>query len=122
MKTKRLKDLEKEADELWRKAVRKKYSGRCAVCGKEGCDPHHVFLRKHKGTRWELTNGIWLCRLHHNGDYNMSAHGTPAKFLEWVMERIGEKKFDALFRKSQTVFQPTEKGMEEIIDELKSYL
>ena len=113
------KELEKIADSLWSQAVYKKYGGRCAFSGKEGCDPHHVFFKRHTATRWNLDNGILLSRERHTMSTSLSAHGTPAKFLAWAMKTMGERKFSALEKKSRETFQPTMRELEAIIRGLK---
>lgn len=113
------KELEKLADELWEKAIHKKYGGRCAYSGQEGTDAHHIFLRRHTATRWDLENGVLLSRERHTMSTSLSAHGTPAKFLAWMMNRMGEKKFSALEKKSRQTFRPTIRELEKIIEGLK---
>ena len=113
------KELVKLADSLWNQAIYKKYGGRCAYSGKEGCDPHHVFLRRHTATRWDLDNGILLSRERHTEDSSFSAHKTPTKFLAWAMQTMGERKFSELEKKSRETFQPTMRELESIIRGLK---
>jgi hypothetical protein len=52
-------------DNLWRKAIRKKYHGRCGLCGEQGTEAHHVVRRAKKVLRWDIRNGVLLCALCH---------------------------------------------------------
>jgi hypothetical protein len=55
---KRMRDI---ADRLWSRAVRDDWAWRCAVCGNQPCEAHHLVPRQHQGTRYDLTNGVALC-------------------------------------------------------------
>ena len=78
------RELEKQCDRLWSKAIEKLYEGRCSVCGDtEGCSPHHLVKRRHKRTRHAILNGIWLCQQHH----------------QWAEEK--QKSFDQWLRHKQ---------------------
>ena len=118
-KSKTLKQLETECDKLWSQAVHKKYGGVCAYSGQEGTDSHHVFLRRHTATRWDLDNGILLSRERHTEDSSFSAHKTPTRFLAWAMQKMGERKFSELEKKSRETFQPTMRELESIIRGLR---
>jgi predicted restriction endonuclease len=52
---------ETSLDNLWRKAIRKKFHGRCGLCGEPGTEAHHVVRRAKKVLRWEIRNGVLLC-------------------------------------------------------------
>ena len=48
--------------EVWRKAVRRKYHDRCAICGEwQGLECHHIIGRSRLLTRFDHRNGILLC-------------------------------------------------------------
>lgn len=114
MKSKALKDLMLEADRLWSQAVHKLYHDRCAYSGMYGTDPHHVFKRKHKATRWNVDNGILLSRTIHrrveDGDKNL---------IEWIRIFKGSQ-YRHLEAKHKEIFQPTIAKMEKIIKELEN--
>jgi len=48
-------------DKLWSKAVKMRYFNRCAACGCNGVEAHHVVRRAKKVLRWDILNGIPLC-------------------------------------------------------------
>lgn len=50
-------------DNYWSKAVRYIYHGRCAICMNPAVDAHHVVHRgRNWALRWDVKNGIALCR------------------------------------------------------------
>ena len=81
------KKLETALDIAWSLKVRS--SGFCAVCGPhikhDVLHAHHIFSRNHKGTRWDLQNGIALCPRHHL----YHAHKSPTDFTLWLIEYKG---------------------------------
>lgn len=81
----RLKDM---ADQLWAVAVKEDWGCRCAVCGRmESLDSHHLVPRQHQATRYELRNGICLCKSCHQFDKNTSPHQNAAGWLAWLASR-----------------------------------
>ena len=88
----------KEADKMWSLAVRLR-DGRCLICGKvglprksdglrvKGLDAHHLVGRSNLNYRFDLENGITLCKYHHNCDDHIAAHGAndvTARFMDWL--------------------------------------
>jgi len=62
-KNKKIKELQKEADSLWKQRVREHWGNLCTVCGKIAADPHHCFLKgSHPNLRYDILNGVPLCR------------------------------------------------------------
>lgn len=79
-------------DQAFSEKVRKR-DGSCRYCGKSStvyC--HHIFSRRHLGTRWDPENGVALCIYCHR----YIAHGDPEKFRDWVLSWMPEQKFTAL--------------------------
>ena len=50
----------------WRKAVRANYGDRCAKCGAQPVECHHIIKRRYKITAYDWRNGIALCHACHN--------------------------------------------------------
>ena len=75
-----MKPIEKQLDELWSRCI--KLNKNCSKCGKTGHDPHHIFGRRKCSTRWDIENGILLCRTCHN-----YAHANPKAFMTWIDDR-----------------------------------
>lgn len=119
MKSKALKALMDDADKLWAKAIKRIYKDTCLYSKGVGTDPHHIFVRKNKSTRWDLMNGVLLNHEYHTESSVFSAHKTPKKFREWIRGEMGFEAYDRLEKKSREVFQPTIAKMEAIIKELE---
>ena len=78
----RLKDM---ADQLWSLAVKEDWANRCAICGRRGdLNSHHLIPRQHLTTRFDLRNGICLCRACHRFCPFRSPHQTTAGWTLWL--------------------------------------
>ena len=78
----RLKDM---ADQLWSLAVKEDWANRCAMCGHRGdLNSHHLIPRQHAATRYDLHNGICLCRRCHQFCPERSPHQNAAGFMVWL--------------------------------------
>jgi len=84
----RLRDM---ADKLWSLAVRDDWGNKCAVCGNETCEAHHLVPRQHEKTRYGLWNGIALCANHHQFDADISPHQNAAGWLKWLKGEYPER-------------------------------
>ena len=79
-------------DKLWSLIVRE--PGRCAVCGlKHGLEAHHLIPRGNHLFRFDLNNGICLCKSHHTYSGELSAHGRKGssmyageQFISWMKD------------------------------------
>jgi len=90
------KDLIKKLDIAWAKKI-KEHAGACAICGKESyLNAHHIFSRRYMSTRWDLANGITLCR----GCHLYFAHQKYEEFRDIVVEYMGIEGFMSLKQKS----------------------
>lgn len=58
---KRIKDLKKEADQLWSKVVKAKARNVCMLCGGYGNQAHHIVSRRFLSSRFNPFNGVCLC-------------------------------------------------------------
>jgi 5-methylcytosine-specific restriction endonuclease McrA len=98
------KKITKELDKLW--ADRIKSIGRCERCGKTiNLQAHHIIPRNHHNTRWDLTNGVCLCLACHL----FWAHKNAIEFAEWIKEKLGEKEYQALRLRGQTIAKNLDK-------------
>jgi len=93
---KQKKKLEKrernKKDDEWRYQVRLRDNGRCVICGK--ClyvDCHHFLPREQKETRFEIDNGIVLCKSHHKWSLECSPHRNAFSFFIWFMNNKPEQ-------------------------------
>jgi len=79
------KKLRKIADNLWRLIVLTQWDATCAYCGRTANpQAHHLITRSRVATRHEPMNGIVLCPLHHIFSTELSAHGAPLAFGDWL--------------------------------------
>jgi hypothetical protein len=53
---------------LWSNVIRALFGGKCAVCGKDGTDAHHLIKRNTCALKFKYhaMNGVWLCRMCHD--------------------------------------------------------
>jgi len=73
----------RQADILWHRLVAYQFNQRCAMCGRPGTDPHHWwFGRSALQYRWDINNGIYLCRKCHD-----EVKTKPDKVLDMIAER-----------------------------------
>lgn len=96
----------KKLDSLWSKAVKERAKYRCEYCGLAGYEiggnvwlnSCHIIGRRYRSTRWELLNGMCLCKVHHDAyDQHMPQHDDICK------EVIGKKRKDKLSRMKEVV-------------------
>jgi hypothetical protein len=94
------KEVMKRLDDLWRIVVKEKVGYRCEYCGQKGkvLNSHHIFSRRHRGTRWDTRNGACLCSGHHQ----FIAHGEPETFRKFLIDRMGQEAYDLLYVRSHT--------------------
>ena len=84
-------------DTLWANAVKKRDGYRCRKCGKvypkgsRGIQAAHIFGRRHKSTRWDMSNGLTLCFGCHRWN-----HENPVEYAKWLKEEIGQAEIDRL--------------------------
>ena len=78
------KAQKKELDDLWKFVIFKKYGKKCAICGaKKYIQAHHFITRSNYRLRWDVRNGVPLCRGHHF----FYAHVKPQDFEEWFITK-----------------------------------
>lgn len=102
-------------DTLWSKAVKILDNNKCVRCGSsDGLNSHHIIGRKNFATRWEVSNGVTLCPLHHVFGSKWSAHQTPSKFTTWIIEKRGQEWYDKLEKLSNTIKPDKERLLVEL--------
>ena len=135
------KAIEDLLDKKFRQAVKAIAGYKCEKCGFNGGDwtgvqvssvleAHHVFSRNNKSTRWDVKNGICLCKRHHqaaqyssfNGVERFSAHGTPAEFMDWIEEYRGSEWLDKLRIKTHTMQKFLKEDYQRVCDELDAII
>lgn len=99
----------------WAMAVKSR-DGKCVYCGaKKGLDAHHIISRRHAILKYDLDNGITLCRYHHG------MVGNNYEFDEWLKSYLGER-YEELKRKSYQTKKWTSAEKREKLEELKNYI
>jgi hypothetical protein len=107
------KDLIKKLDIAWAKRI-KEVSPHCGVCGKDSyLNAHHIFSRRYMSTRWDLKNGITLCR----GCHLYFAHQKYEEFRDIVICRIGIEGFISLKQKSLLIKKWDKEELEELLQQ-----
>jgi len=77
--------LREMADQLWSLAVKSDWNHTCAICGSKGdLNSHHLIPRQHYAMRYELRNGICLCRRCHQFCPDHSPHQNAIGFVHWL--------------------------------------
>lgn len=85
----KMKISEKTLTRLWGQIIMKRDGYKCRVCSRiDSKNPHHIFTRSRKSTKFLLENGINLCYSHHAGSAQMSAHKTPRDFERWLLRQV----------------------------------
>jgi hypothetical protein len=92
-----MKGLDVKLDKNWSLIVKQRAGMKCEYCGKTAyLNSHHIFGRRNRSVRWEITNGICLCVGCHKFSSVFSAHETPLLFSRWVTDLRGEEWYDEL--------------------------
>ena len=129
---KKLKGVDGKLDDAWSLLVKLKAGNQCEYCGKEayinkngrkvGLQSHHIYSRSKRSTRWSLINGCCLCPSHHTLNSKFSAHKTPTEFTMWILDKRGEKWFDDLTLKANTIEKLFKFEKEELLELLNEQI
>jgi predicted restriction endonuclease len=120
------KKLKKSLDKLWILAVKTRAGFRCEVCRESltELDAHHIFGRG-ESVRWDLNNGMCLCRIHHTLG-KISAHSTSQQgrdeFNSYIRGHKDRQVLDEMKRKSKLVVKHTPDDLQAIYKNLKERL
>jgi len=88
-------------DQEWALEVKRKAGFKCEKCNdRKILKSHHVITKGNKAVRWDVDNGVCLCRKHHTVSSSFSAHKTPKKFKKWIIEKRGEGWYNKLKKRS----------------------
>jgi hypothetical protein len=85
---------------LLRQVVSIRAGGSCEFpgCSNTECDPHHIYSRENKSTRYDKDNCVWLCNEHHR-----DAETRPNAFLSMMIYLRGQKWIADLLNKKNKV-------------------
>lgn len=108
------KALKKLMDTTWSKRVLERDFYRCQWCFRAGTDPHHIIYKSQsQATRWDIDNGICLCRECHD-----EAHKNPERFRRDMMRNMGIK-YNELQEKAKLIVHYKKPDLLEILKKLK---
>lgn len=102
MKKKKPVNHRKDCLTLWSLCVRTK-DRTCRVCGSDyRLQAHHIRSVTHHATMLDLENGLTLCSRCH-----FLQIANPERFMDMILEVIGQKEYDRLKKKSQVIYKYT---------------
>jgi len=85
-------------DDLFREYIRQRDNMTCQKCGRtQNLQVAHFKSRSNKHVRWCRDNAALLC----GGCHLFWAHKDPLAFSEWVINRLGETKYNFLLLASR---------------------
>jgi hypothetical protein len=115
MKKPNRKQLELQIDRLWAKRIRERDTT-CRSCNSDapGLSAHHIRVRQHTATKFDVQNGILLCRSCHS-----LQKFRPEKFHDMIIDIIGQPEYDRLREKSKVVVKLNVQDLIEIKEYLK---
>jgi hypothetical protein len=112
-KTKRQRLINK-IDKLVRERLLNERGEFCEYCGSQKrIQAAHIFPKgKYPHLRFDLDNILLLCYHHHF----FWAHSSPVDFTNWVIKRLGNRKFNKLVRKKNEIVKVGKFNLEEIYE------
>jgi 5-methylcytosine-specific restriction endonuclease McrA len=104
---------------MWSRAVKTRDGFKCAHCGsRNNLESHHIFSRRHAMTKYNIDNGITLCKYCHKNiekNYEMK---------QWLINYIGRDKYDELdrlhYENKRWSADPV--GLREVYEGLKGFI
>lgn len=114
-----MKPVETQLDVAWAIRIKELHGHVCAKCESSGggypLESHHICGRG-RSVRWDLDNGICLCRKCHQWQ-----QGNVAAFLHWISEvYMKPAMHDALVRLSSMVVKRTDTDLRNLLHEIRS--
>lgn len=107
--------LKKKLDKLCSEITRTK--GYCEKCGRhEGLQTHHIWGRVNLSVRWDLENLLCLCPRCH-----WDATNKNPIFNEWLVQHLGEFKYNELKTKATMIKKWREDELIELYEQLKIF-
>lgn len=123
MSKKKKYSIDKELDDLWSEAVKKRAGYKCEYCEKEThLNSHHIYSRSNYVIRWAVNNGVCLCSGHHTLIASFSAHKNPIEFYHWLLETKGQLYMDFLREFSKDEYPKKLKEKKEFKEKCRNLL
>ena len=107
--------LRDKLDKLLGIIVRQRAGYKCERCGKHTpLNTAHIFSRRNLSTRWDKDNILCL-----DVGCHFWGHQNPILFVEFVKEKLGDEKYEALKVKANEVKKWTIEELEILVEEFK---
>ena len=111
-------------DAAFSDCIRERVNWTCERCGKyypegqrRGLDCSHFYGRRHHSTRWHPDNAFAHCRGCHQ-----YLGSNPAIFAKWVLDQLGDTRYDWLMQRHNQIAKYSKKEKKEIAQHYKQEL
>lgn len=115
--------LERQLDSLWRLLVLQRAENKCEKCGsRTDLESHHIVSRYIRATRWELRNGICLCKWNcHRLPHSLSVKDRRW-YKQWELKYIGKMRMRQLELMARELEHYSPTALEDKLKGLKGLL
>jgi hypothetical protein len=114
----------KTLDRYWAIAVKTRDNWKCVYCGnnkRDELEAHHIRARKHSEVKFDLDDGVTLCKPYKGCSGHYKAHHSY-EMKEWIKDYIGRKKYEELDRRSYQVKKWSSLEKRDLLRNFKEYL
>ncbi len=97
---------------------------KCVYCGNkkiEELEAHHIIKRRHAITKYDLKNGITLCKPFKGCNGHRRAHN-EYEMKQWIINYIGKEKYDDLEKRSYQIKRWTPLEKRDLLNYFKAYI
>jgi len=121
MKKTKIKILKEQLEELWKLICMKRDSYKCQYCGSDkDLQVHHIISRKNMNTKFDVDNGITLCKKCHS---RISLNSTSyTEFMIWFIKKYGIERLEGLQEKARQIKRWKVGELEDEIERLTKIL
>jgi hypothetical protein len=109
--------LEDQCDKIWSQCIITRDKTCRVTNSDERLSAHHIRSRTHRATRWHLDNGMAL-----SWGVHFLQKANPERFLDKIIEVIGQDKYDELKRISLGIVNYSTADLEIIKEDLERQL
>jgi hypothetical protein len=113
----------KTLDVYWAKCIKAR-DKKCVYCGNTNMselEAHHIRARKHSEVKFDLDDGVTLCKPYKGCSGHYKAHHSY-EMKEWIKDYIGRKKYEELDRRSYQVKKWSSLEKRDLLRNFKEYL
>lgn len=117
----KIKQLKDELEELWKLICLKRDNFTCQYCGnKKDLQVHHIISRSNMNTKFDIENGITLCKKCHT---KISVNPTSrTEFMIWYIKKFGIEKLEELQKRAREIKRWKVGELEDEINKLTKIL